>query len=253
MAVFNGTVRSNVLAMDTRLCVILPWDRPAENQAEPCKVFYLLHGLGDNADSWTRYTKIELYAREHGVAVVMPEVQRSFYRDMRHGLDYFSYITGELPRLCEKLFGLSQKRDDNFVAGLSMGGYGALKCGLTYPEQYAGCASFSGVLDFHYILREHLDDENKSEFQGLLGMELEVDSGDDLFVLAESVRKLPEQQRPRVFITCGKQDFLYDTNADFTAHLKKIGLAHTYLEWDGEHEWGFWDESVKMALDFFLK
>lgn len=251
MACFQGTIRSAELAMDTQLSVILPWDRPAENQQTPCKVLYLLHGLGDNAASWTRYTRIESYAREYGMAVVMPEVQRGFYRDMQFGLKYFSYVAKELPLLCNRFFGLDTSREKNYIAGLSMGGYGAVKCGLSFPLQYAGCASFSGVLDFHHILEEHLDDQNRDELTGLLGNELEVLDSDDLFKLAENVAALPRAERPGIFITCGKQDFLYKTNADFTACLDRLGLGYTYYEWDGEHEWGFWDESVRMALKFF--
>lgn len=253
MAYFQGTIRSCELAMDTQLSVILPWDRPAENQQMPAKVLYLLHGLGDNASAWTRYTRIECYAREYGAAVVMPEVQRGFYLDMRFGLKYFSYVTKELPVLCNKFFGLSAAREDNYIAGLSMGGYGAIKCGLSFPEQYAGCASFSGVLDFHYILEEHLDDQNMDEITGLLGNGLPVPDSADLFKLAENVAVLPREQRPDMFITCGKQDFLYQTNTDFTACLDRLGLGYEYREWDGEHEWGFWDKSVKMALEFFLQ
>lgn len=253
MACFQGTIRSNELAMDTQLCVILPWDRPASNQKNPCKTLYLLHGLGDNATAWTRYTRVEQYARDYGVAIVMPEAQRGFYRDMCFGLKYLSYITKELPALCNQFFGLDKSRENNYIAGLSMGGYGALKCGLAYPENYAGCASFSGVLDIHYILDEYLDDENRNELIGILGTGLKISDGDDLFKLAEKVSATPENERPKIFITCGKQDFLYKTNEAFTACLDKLKLGYTYKEWDGEHEWGFWDKSVRLALEFLLK
>lgn len=252
MAYFQGTIRSSALAMDTQLCVILPWDRPCENQKNPCKTLYLLHGLGDNASAWTRYTRAEQYARDYGAAIIMPEVQRGFYRDMRFGLKYFSYVTEELPELCSQFFGLDKSRVNNYIAGLSMGGYGAMKCGLTHPEKYAGCASFSGVLDFHYILEEHLDDENRDEFIGLLGVGLEVDDGDDLFKLAEKVSMTPENERPKIFVTCGKQDFLYKTNEAFIDCLNRVKLDYAYREWDGEHEWNFWDKSLRLAMEFLL-
>lgn len=252
MAYFKGTVRSNELAMDTCLHVILPWDRPCENQEKPCKTLYLLHGLGDDSSAWTRYTCVERYARDAGIAVVMPEVQRSFYRDMKYGLKYYSYITKELPQLCGQLFGLDADRGNNYIAGLSMGGYGAMKCGLLNPDRYAGCASFSGVLDFQYLLEEHLHDKNRHELIGLLGEELRPDSDDELDIIAEKTGRLDKNMRPRLFITCGKQDFLYQTNVTFRACLDKNGIDYTYHEWDGEHEWGFWDKSVRMAIQFFF-
>lgn len=113
MAVFRGDIRSSVLAMDTGLHVILPYDRPAENQQAPCKVLYLLHGMGDNSACWRRYTAIERYVRDYGVAVVMPVVQRSFYYDIAHGLDYFTYVTRELHALCASMFHVSTQRQDS--------------------------------------------------------------------------------------------------------------------------------------------
>ena len=251
MAYFMGAVRSDVLAMDTNLNVILPYDRPAENQQVPCKVLYLLHGLGDNAAAWFRYTKAERYAREYGIALVMPEVQRGFYCDMEYGLAYFSYIAKELPELLEKMFRVGTGRENSYIAGLSMGGYGALKTAFAFPGQYAGCASFSGVLDLGYVLSDHLNNQNENEFHGLLGPELVVKPQDDLFLLADNLVK--GSLLPKTLITCGKQDFLYQVNQRCRAHLERIGLPFRYEEWDGEHEWGFWDVSLKMAMDFFFK
>lgn len=253
MAIFHGTIRSEALKMDTQLYVILPWDRPAENQPAPCNVLYLLHGLGDNAAAWSRYTSVERYAREFGLAVVMPEVQRGFYRDMAHGLNYFAYIAQELPVLCGEMFGLSRERRHNYIAGLSMGGYGALKCGLTHPAQYAGCASFSGVLDIRDRVHEPGDLLPQTELQGIMGMDLKVEDADDLMYLATKVSALDRRDQPELFITCGTEDFLYDSNTRFIDHLKQnCSIQYTYHEWQGIHEWGFWDKSLQMAMAFFF-
>lgn len=143
MAFLNCEVFSKTLNMATALRVILP----DEGELGAANTVYLLHGLSDNSSGWTRYTAVEQYARERGLAVVMPEVQRSFYADMAAGLDYFGYVAVELPAMCERMFGLPHERTKRYVMGLSMGGYGALKCALTYPERYAGVGSFSGVVD----------------------------------------------------------------------------------------------------------
>lgn len=253
MAVFRGDIRSTALGMDTGLAVILPYDRPAGVQQTPCKVLYLLHGLGDNCAAWCRYTAIERYARDKGLAVIMPEVQRSFYHDMVHGPDYFTYVSEELPALCGAMFGISTRREDTYIAGLSMGGYGALKCGLTHPGRYAGCASFSGAVDLVGVMAEHSENEALSEeFKAVLGTGLQIRDGDNLMVLAEAVSRLPRAQQPAVYITCGTEDFLYEGNQRFKAHLETLPLDFTFVEWPGEHEWGFWDVSVAKALEFFL-
>ena len=119
MAYFKGSIRSKVLGMDTGLSVVLPLDRAAVPEKK-CPVVYLLHGHGENADVWTRMTSAERYANAYGVALIMPEVQRSFYTDMAAGLPYFSYVSEELPKLCEGLFSVSSRREDRFVAGLSI-------------------------------------------------------------------------------------------------------------------------------------
>ena len=130
MAFLNCEVFSKTLNMATALRVILP----DEGELGAANTVYLLHGLSDNSSGWTRYTAVEQYARERGLAVVMPEVQRSFYADMAAGLDYFGYVAVELPAMCERMFGLPHERTKRYVMGLSMGGYGALKCALTYPR-----------------------------------------------------------------------------------------------------------------------
>lgn len=251
MAIFRGTIESQALQMDTNLVVILPYDRPAAEQQYPSKVIYLLHGLSDNSEAWVRYTSIERYARAHGYAVIMPEVNRSFYMDLKYGLDYFTYVSEELPAVCETMFHLSSEREDTYIAGLSMGGYGAMKCALTFPERYQGAASFSGALDMQTVLALSDELEREHEFIAALGPDLALGAENDLMVLAEELTAVPSADRPKLFMTCGKQDFIYDSSVVFSQKLDELVVDYTFLQWDGEHEWGFWDKSVKMALDFF--
>ena len=119
---------------------------------------YLLHGLTDNCTGWHRFSRVEAYARAKGAALVMPEVQRSFYTDMQAGGAYYTYVSEELPRFCEGLFRLSSRPRQRYVMGLSMGGYGALKCALRAPERYAGCAAFSAVTDVNDYLEQRRAD-----------------------------------------------------------------------------------------------
>ena len=145
---------SEALEVGTSMTVLLPQATEAqvgvasaETKQDAFPVLYLLHGLSDDHTAWLRYTSIERYASAAGLAVVMPAVGRSFYADEASGHRYWTYLSEELPELVESFFRVSQRREDTYVAGLSMGGYGAVKLALTHPERFAAAASLSGALD----------------------------------------------------------------------------------------------------------
>ena len=116
------------------------------------KTLFLLHGGVEDAQSWLSYINIEKYADKHNMAVVLPSVGNSFYADLVHGPAYWTFISEELPRFVHSVFPLSDKPEDNFVAGLSMGGYGALKLALNKPNQFNAAASLSGAIDIVSVL-----------------------------------------------------------------------------------------------------
>lgn len=241
MAQFEGTVYSASLGMMTGIAVSLPAE--GREQTDGLPVLYLLHGLGDNHSCWLRRTAVDRYAEEYGIAVVMPEVQRSFYCDMAHGPAYFTYIADELPQICRRLFRLSAKREDTFIAGNSMGGYGALKAALSRPQRFAAAASFSGHVDMRG--RVILD---AAEGYAIHGGQLQ--DKDDLFRLAEQAALHPDGC-PRLYMACGLSDFLYEDNQKFRRHLQELDLPLSYEEWEGGHTWDFWDTAVPKALRFF--
>ena len=243
MAHLRCDIKSEALGMNTSLEVVLP----DGGKLRDAPVVYLLHGLSDNCTGWTRYTAIERYARDKGAAVVMPEVQRSFYTDMALGVDYFTYVSRELPKICEHFFGLSTKREKNFVMGLSMGGYGALKCALANPRQYAGCASFSAVTEIES--RTARAEGFGRELQAIFGPEMRIPPEASLMRLLEKRKAF---QLPRFFITCGEQDALYPENCRFAEALEKKGAAYSFSHWPGDHTWDLWDKSVELALKAFL-
>ena len=119
----------------------------ASSIATDFPLLYLLHGLSDDHTAWVRYTSIERYADAYGLAVVMPQVHRSFYTDQAHGGAFWTFLAEELPELVQRFFVVSARREDTFVAGLSMGGYGALRWALRRPGRFAAAASLSGALD----------------------------------------------------------------------------------------------------------
>lgn len=218
---------------------------PDEQAEKPLRVLYLLHGLSDDCTAWTRYTAIERYVRfNNNTLVVMPDAQKSFYSDMVYGDKYYTYITEELPKYIKALFNVSGKREDTFIAGLSMGGYGAFKAALSKPENYAAAASFSGVLDI--ASRMNKDADSFGLKKTIMG---DNDIGDaDLFELLKKDFK----QKPRLLQMCGTADFLYEDNIVFKNTIEKLDFDYEYRETPGEdHNWGFWDNCIKYALGFF--
>ena len=246
MAFFSGTISSDVLRMETSLRVILPPEGMAAS-----KVLYLLHGLQGDSSDWTRRTCVELFAEARGYAVVMPEVQRSFYADIPDGGQYFTYVSEELPALCERLFGFTHSREKTFVAGLSMGGYGALKCAFRRPDFYAACASFSGAVDLQLLLNAEGWDDKFPEYNLFRLRNRQLEEADDLVKLAARVAARPAGEKPRVLMTCGTSDYLYPVNQKFRALMASLAFDFKYMEWAGEHTWPFWNESLPHALAFF--
>ncbi|MBQ3490701.1 MAG: esterase family protein, partial [Clostridia bacterium] len=154
MALINLKFASEVLGMQTEINVVVPQrstkgqiGMSGEAKGEKYKTLLLLHGLSDDASTWLRRSSIERYATENGIAVIMPGAERSFYTDMKYGAKYFTYITEELPGIVREFLNVSDKREDTYIAGLSMGGYGALKSALKKPEVFCACAGLSSVAD----------------------------------------------------------------------------------------------------------
>jgi len=231
------------------MCVILP-ERVRQDQTDPMAAFptlWLLHGLSDDHTIWQRRTSIERYAMPLGIAVVMPAVARSFYTDMKHGLPYWTFVSEELPRIARSFFPLSERREDNFVAGLSMGGYGAFKLALSHPDRYAAAASLSGALDIVRIT-SGTDGEVSSEMQNTFGAPESVrGSRNDLLFLASELAS-SKRPCPALFQCCGTEDFLYQDNLTFREHTHTLGLPLDYRECPGTHDWGFWDEHIQHVL-----
>ncbi len=249
MAIMRCDVMSQTMQMTTSCVVVNPVDRL---QSSPRKVLYLLHGLSDNCSAWLNNTNIAVLAERYQFCIVMPEVQRSFYMDMKFGLPYYTYVSQELPALCANLFGFSQQREDNYVAGLSMGGYGALKIGMANPDRFAACAGFSSAAD----LNARAEDDALSrggEMQAIFGRTTHVlDEENDLFALSSKLSALSAAQQPDIYVTCGTEDFLYNENQKLRRHMEALPLNYTYEEWTGGHEWFFWQESVRRFVEKYM-
>jgi S-formylglutathione hydrolase FrmB len=231
---------SEALGFETSIYVILP--QTASSGGGKWPTLYLLHGLSDDHTIWLRRTSIERYAAKMKLAVIMPQVHRSFYTNMASGGKYWTFVSEELPRIARSFFPLSEERQNNFVAGLSMGGYGAFKLGLNCPEKYAAAASLSGALN---VAQSH--DRWDHDYRLIFGDQDVSGTTDDLFHAAKQLAD-SGGQRPKLYQCCGTEDQLYDDNVLFRDHCVKLGLDLHYEEEAGNHEWGYWDKKIQSVL-----
>ncbi|SEN67940.1 S-formylglutathione hydrolase FrmB [Amphibacillus marinus] len=240
---------STVLNLNTTMTVLIP-DRELSTEEHGYKTLYLLHGYSDNHSAWTRRTSIERYAEEAGIAVVMPEVDHSFYTDMTYGKKYWTFLTKELPALARKLFPLSDRRVDNFVAGLSMGGYGAFKWALNCPDQFAAAASLSGVLDLaaHQELTP-IDEPIAKSLKHAFGDEPLGRTMHDILYLIEQHNQ-DSQVKPMLYQACGTEDFLYQGNVTFKERVGQTEFQVKTVFDPGTHEWGYWDKHIQNVINW---
>lgn len=255
MAYIQCKFYSEVLKLSTSMTVILPQQTSSQIGMESAggeegrkhQTLYLLHGYTDDDSIWLRRTSIERYVAPLGLAVVMPNVHKSFYTDMKYGDKYWTFLTEELPALARSFFPLSAKREDNFVAGLSMGGYGAFKWALRHPDRIAAAASLSGAVDMAGHLQHPREDS--PDFHLIFGEEDITGTPDDLLWLLEKSRQLEE--KPALYQCCGTEDFLYEDNQAFRRKCEEVGYgAYTYEEGPGEHVWEYWDEHIQRVLQW---
>lgn len=260
MALFQATVYSNELAKDVDLSIIIPQQTQkvigtnTQNvPTEDIPVLYLLHGMGGNHTSWQRKSSIESYVTKYGIAVVMPSTDLGFYTNTTYDMNYWNFFSEELPELIHQFFPqLSQKREKTYAAGLSMGGYGAIKLGLASPERFGAVASLSGPLVLAEDPAALLEVRSRAYWEGVFGpLEAIKGSENDLEYLLEKLVTSASQQ-PRIFIACGEEDFLYPASQYFVQRLEANHLDFTFEHGPGAHNWKFWDEWIQRVLEWFF-
>jgi putative tributyrin esterase len=241
---------SDVLELGTSMTVILPQEAETQIGVRGTRrdgefaTLYLLHGLSDDCTAWLRYTSIERYATALGLAVVMPQVHRSFYCDELHGMRFWTFLSTELPVLAGSFFRLSDRREDTFVAGLSMGGYGAIKWALRQPDRFAAAASLSGALDVAQRQREPRP-QDSAVISRVFGERTIAGTDDDLLAL---VRRADPASLPRLYLCCGTEDALYDENLTFLDACRAKGIPLVADFGPAGHEWGYWDRRIQDVL-----
>ena len=238
---------ADALGVETRMHVLLP-----QRLTGRAKTLYLLHGMSDDEGTWMRRTSIDRYAEEKDLAVVMPDGGLGWYTDMYRGLPWFTFISRELPALCRRFFPiLSGRREDTYIGGLSMGGYGALKCALRAPETFSKVISLSGALDAADTAINNTVPATRRYWEDVFGPAEDVPgSENDLFAAATALTD--PALRPQIYMWCGTEDFLYAQNTRMRDHLRALGYDLTYEESPGDHQWRYWDQKIAGALDWLL-
>ncbi|MDD6032781.1 MAG: alpha/beta hydrolase family protein [Oscillospiraceae bacterium] len=278
MALMHVDFFAKTLGMAMSMDVILPEGeqgigvnaRPVWDGQEELPVLYLLHGTSDDHTIWQRRTSIERYAAGKKLAVVMPAAHISAYTNQKFGFRFFDFIADETPAFCQKYFKISADREKNFICGLSMGGYGALKIGMRCGDRFGYAAGLSSGCDRMSLLppevralpdlaalaarREELEPavyDRAVQFFLNFGSpaQYEASGEDNLFRIAEerTAAKLP---MPEIFMACGTEDFALEPNRRFHQTLNDLGVSHTYYEAPGVHDWAFWDTHIQRVLDW---
>lgn len=263
MATFLVNFVSQSLGRAVSLNVILPTDKmyfpgmPQREEGKPFKTLYLLHGVLGNYTDWLHGTRIQRWAEENDLAVVMPSGDNGFYVDQPWNCNMFSKFIGEeLISFTRKTFPLSHKREDTYIGGLSMGGYGSLYNGLKYHDVFGAIVALSSALIVNESLLKRTEDafifiESKQYATCCFGQDLEAALKSDVNPKVLVDRLVKEKvEIPDIFMACGLDDSLLPANEDFADYLKKKGVKVHFETAPGAHEWDFWDTYIKKGLDW---
>ena len=257
MAILQYKIKSEELDTKKDVVVILPTKSIEDMRKMPdygfyrpdkCyQVLYLYHGTTGDCWDWLRFSRIEKYAQDHCLAVVMPSVCNSNFHNIPNSYPWFDYAAKELPKIISWTFPVSQRREDTFIAGLSMGGSGAFKIAMANPQRYGAVACLSGG----FQLALWIEKERKAPWAAAYGSEETLQGTmEDPFWQAEQVLT-KGSVLPKLYIGCGTEDLLcYECNQQFHEHLEKIGFPHTYHLQPGGHDWDLWDSEIRLVLDW---
>jgi S-formylglutathione hydrolase FrmB len=243
------------------LTAVLPVDMPPNDLTPvqyidgPFPTIYLLHGYSGNRNAWLFQSKVDEWAVQNRVAVIMPDGANRFYLDNDDTEElYGAFVGEELIDVTRRLFPLSDKREDTAISGVSMGGFGAIRNGLKYANTFGFIIAISSALITDEIAAMKPGEGNIiasydyyrhtfGELQKLLG------SDKDPKYLAKRTTEAGIRI-PRMFMACGTEDFLYEQNSDYHNYLTNIGYAHEWWVTSGEHNFDFVNRAMPVAMDW---
>ena len=248
MALIQMHYRSDALWRSVPVNVILPVDKWENgvpvNHGKKFKTLYLLHGLHGDCTEWFTKTRLRRWAEANNLAVVMPAGDNSYYVDQPDAMaNYGEFIGRELVEMTRAMFPLSCKREDTFIGGLSMGGYGAMRNGLKYADTFGAIIALSAALQ-NFEPHERQYKVFKQALFGSLESSMQTDMNPRL--LAEGLKDA--QNKPDIYIACGLQDVLLPWNILYRDLLTDLGFRVTYEQWEGVHDWDFWDAAIEKVI-----
>ena len=261
-----GKLRFNSASLSGQVNIsyVLPVDVPemmiGENPhyKRPMKTLYLLHGYSGNDSDWLYNGVAEDVAIRYNLAVIMITAGNNFYLDRKAtGCQYGTFAGKEVVDFTRKLFGLSDKREDTLIGGLSMGGFGALHTGLAYPETFGGIVALSSALIIHELATMKPGQGNDvanyeyyhEVFGELEGIE-ETDANPEYLF-----KKLKEGGKmiPPIYMAVGTEDFLYENNQVTRRFFEENGADLKYEEGPGIHDWNFWNKYIFNGVEWVLE
>ena len=255
----NEKLTSKLMGREMPYRVVLPSDYGNEKSSERFAVIYLLHGLTGHFDNWTDKTKLAEYIATRRMIVVTPEGENGWYTDSatKSTDKYESYIIKELIPEIDKNFRTDATRDQRAVAGLSMGGYGAIKFGLKYPEMFSLAGSFSGAIGAATITEKTVPGAIGKSVDAIFGPAGgEARKSNDPFLMIRNASPDQIKKFPFLYIDCGTEDFLFKNNRDFVELLLEKNVPHEFRQLPGGHNWKYWnaqvDEFIELASSRLL-
>ena len=223
----------------------------------PYRTLYFLHGYSGGSLETATFTNFALYSALHGIAIVMLDGENSFYVDDElRDVPYSRYVGEELVQTTRNLLPLSRKREDTFIGGISMGGYGALINGLRYADTFAKIAMLSPALGIYPkdgIMPEGSPLNRKSLLSFLGRPDEYYGSYKDYEAAIETMMRTPERM-PRLFLAHGLQDaIVHDAPREFALRMRENGVPITYYETDGGHDHPFWKQALTPMCEFLTE
>ncbi len=247
VSVLEDSLRSASVNATMRFLVVLPKDYYRTDERHP--TVYLLHGFGGTRFDWVHRTGLVRYAAAYRFLFVCPDARNSWYTNTPDGtLKYEQYIIDELIPYVDQKYRTLATRHGRVIAGLSMGGYGALKFGMKYPDRFIFVGSFSGALYVPAGSRSDNKEISESLTRAFGTERSEHWTGNDLTVLAE---KAAPASLPYLYIATGKDDQLariVETNRRLVEKLRAGGILYEYHETPGKHTWQYWDKALRTFL-----
>lgn len=228
--------------------VILPADYETA-RARRYPVLYLLHGLTGHYSDWVSRTNVADYASEYRLIVVMPEGNDSWYTDSGNN-KYESYILQELIPDVQQRYRTIEARYARAIAGLSMGGYGAIKFGLKSPHTFAFAASMSGAFAITRFSEEEVPASWRESLKLFGPVGSETRKANDLFEIVGKMQAERIGSLPYFYFDCGTEDspLIFPSNRELALLMSEKKIPHEYRELPGDHSWSYWDNQVQEIL-----